>query len=815
MAVFKCPSCGLDRKLPDKYADRRVRCPRCGESSLVAADAGDLHLDDVIEAEPAARPQAAGRTGGKAISEAELSRAMEAELRPRFIEGGALGNLAGGLVAGVLGVLFALAVATLVSSQGALLEHFPHAVTMALLGATVLGLAVALRSRIAFAAAGPETMTGVVLFLLAGFVQERMTGAPAEAVLATTLAALAVCGLFTGALLLAAGLSRSSDHVRYVPIQALGGVLAAVGFMLVVQAFGVALGRSVCLGDIMARYFDAELCLRWAPAIGLGVALFVVLRWVRNAYAVAALLALAVGACHGYLHWQGIGLEQARELGWLFGPLAARAPWAHVQDAGFLDSIDWMVIADCAGYVLALGGLVAGSAMIRISEMEVVTGKPVDLDGEFRVLGVGNMLCALGGGLPGTLSLDRSLGNRLAGASGMLAGLTGTAVCALALVLADRWLPLLPRFVPAGILAGLGLSLLWRWLGETRTRFTHKGDYALLVLVFLVTVCLGLLPGLAIGAALAMLVTAVRYGSVSVVRLEMSGANFHSHADRAPAQQAVLRAKGDQIHVLTLQGFIFLGTTNRLIEMITARLHDQGREPLRFVLLDFTFTSGLDSSVAISFIRMKQIAKTGGFLLVFTNVPFELETQLARAGCVLSDQDGGSITVTSLDYALEWAEDHILDEADELHQEHKNLAELLAPVFPDRQLIPLLLRVLTRVEVARGRVVFRQGDAPDSMYFIERGTVNVEMALEGEKHLRLKKMGPGTVFGEMGLYTSAPRSATVTAAEDCVLHRLPAKALPLLQHKRPDLAAAIHHFVVGLLADRVAASNAALREVLR
>jgi len=821
VAVFKCPSCGLNKKLPDNFADRRVRCPKCGQSSLVVADATDLHLDDVIEAQPTQQgppPGGSGRPrrpGRKIISEAELSRALDAELRPHFIEGGALGNLAGGLVAGALGVLFSLAVATLVFSHGQLLEHFPHAVNMALLSATVMALAVALRSRIAFAAAGPETMTGVVLFLLTGFVQARMADAPSMAVLATALAAIAVCGLFTGLLLLAVGLSRSSDHVRYVPIQALGGVLAAVGFMLVIQAFGVALGRSACLGDIVARYFEAELCLRWAPAIGLGVALFVVMRWVRNAYAVAALLALAVGACHGYLHWQGIGLDQAREMGWLFGPLAARLPWAYVQDPTFLQAIDWMVIADGAGYVVALGGLVAGSAMIRISEVEVVTGKPVDLDGEFRVLGTGNILCALGGGLPGTLSLDRSLGNRLAGASGMLAGLTGTVVCALALVLADRWLPLLPRFVPAGLLAALGLSLLWRWLGETRTRFTHKGDYALLVLVFLLTVCLGLLPGLGIGAALAMLVTAVRYGSVSVVKLELSGAAYHSHADRTPSQQAVLRRKGDQIHILTLQGFIFLGTTNRLVEMITTRLHDQEREALRFVLLDFTFTSGLDSSVAISFIRMKQIAKSGGFLLVFTNVPFELETQLARAGCVLSDQDGGSITVTSLDYALEWAEDHILDDADELHQEHKTLPELLAPVFPNPEIIPLLMRVLTRVEVAQGRVVFRQGDAPDAMYFIERGTVNVEMALEGEKHLRLTKMGPGSVFGEMGLYTATPRTATVTAAEDCVLHRLPAKALPLLQQKRPDLAAAIHRFVVGLLADRVAASNATLREVLR
>jgi SulP family sulfate permease len=812
VAVFKCPSCGLDKTLPDKFADRRVRCPQCGAVSLVVPDAVDLHLEDVIGPEPQERgPE---RTHA-AITEAELSRALDADLRPRLVEGGAVRNVAGGLAAGALAVLFSLAVGLLIFSHEGLLGHFPHAVSMALVSAVAMGLAVALTSRIAFAAAGPETMTGVVLFLLAGYVQQRMAGAPGEAVLATALGAFAVCGLFTGVLLLAAGLSRSSDRVRYVPIQAVGGVLAAVGLMLVVQAFGAALGRSVCLGDIVVRYFEADLCLRWAPALGLGLAVFVVMRWVRNSYALAVLLAAAIGACHGYLRWQGIDLEQARALGWLFDALPAQAPWAYILNPAFLERIDWLVIADGAGYVLALGGLVACSAMIRISEVEVITGRPVDLDGEFRVLGVGNVLCALAGGMPGTLSLDRSLGNRGAGASGVLAGLVGTAVCAGALMFSGQWLPLLPRFVPAGLLAALGISLLWRWLVETRARFTHRGDYALLLLVFLLTVSLGLLPGLAIGAALAMLVTAVRYGSVSVVRLEMSGASYHSSTDRTPAQQAVLRRKGDQIHMLTLQGFIFLGTTNRLIEMITARLHDQEREPLRFVLLDFTYTSGLDSSVAISFIRMKQIAKSGGFRLVFTNVPLEVEAQLSRAGCVLSDEDGGSITATSLDYALEWTEDHILDDAGELHQEQRPLPELLAPVFPEPGLIPLLMKVLARVALPRGKVVFRQGDAPDAMYFIESGTVNVEMALEEGRHMRLRKLGPGAVFGEMGLYTAAPRTATVTTAEDCVLFRLPARAMPLLQHKRPDLASAVHRFVVALLAERVGTTNATLREVLR
>lgn len=812
MALLKCEQCGFDQKLPDKYVDRKVRCPQCEAAVTVQADAEDLNLDDVIPDAPAQSPQ---RAPSELIPEHDLGAPPPDMQRPRLIEGGLAGNLVGGLGSGLLTALFSVAVASLVFSKGPMADKFPTALSMALVSAAILSLVSALRSRVAFAATGPESMGALALFLLMGHIQAQMGGMAQEAMFPTMLAAVVVCALFTGVGLLATGLAGSSDFIRYIPIQAVGGVLAGVGWLILYQAFELSLGQSVCLKDVISQFYAGELCLRWAPAMGLGLVLFVVVRWVRNSYAILLTLALAAGAAYGFLHWQGISLDAARTQGWLFDISKQMPHWEIANDPTVLTTIAWGVLLDSSGYIFALAGLVIASVMIRVTEMEVVIGRPIDLDAEFRVLGLGNILSALAGGMPGTMSLDRSLANRGAGARGILSGLLAAVVCAVAFAYYDVAMDYMPTFLPAGMLATLGLLLLWRWLVETRARLSHKGDYSLLLLIFLLTATLGLLKGMAIGAALAMLVTAVRYGSVSVVKLAMSGANFRSNVDRAPAQIEVLKTKGDQIYLLTLQGFIFLGTTNRLLDLIASRARDTEKEPLRFVIMDFTFINGLDSSVAISFIKLKQMAAAQGFTLVFTNVPFELEDQLARSGCVLSDQENGSITVTTMDYALEWAEDHILDDADELHQERKSLSQLLEPVFPDPRYIPVLMKVLKRVEVPEGKPVFRQGDPSDSLYFIERGMVDVELALEGGKRLRLKKMGPGTVFGEMGLYTASPRTASIIAAEDCVLYRLSTKVMKLLQAKRPELASAIHRFVVSLLAGRVASANATIRDILR
>lgn len=90
-----------------------------------------------------------------------------------------------------------------------------------------------------------------------------------------------------------------------------------------------------------------------------------------------------------------------------------------------------------------------------------------------------------------------------------------------------------------------------------------------------------------------------------------------------------------------------------------------------------------------------------------------------------------------------------------------------------------LERVLGQLEpmpVTAGQTVIRQGDAADRFYIVASGSFDVaQLAADGNlQHLR--RLGPDTVFGELGLLTGAPRSATVTAREDGVLLALAAPA---------------------------------------
>jgi CRP-like cAMP-binding protein len=80
----------------------------------------------------------------------------------------------------------------------------------------------------------------------------------------------------------------------------------------------------------------------------------------------------------------------------------------------------------------------------------------------------------------------------------------------------------------------------------------------------------------------------------------------------------------------------------------------------------------------------------------------------------------------------------------------------------DSDLVRQLIDVGTLVRRSAGEVVFRQGDAGNSLFLILSGEVAVQHELDGETR-ELARLRGGAFFGEMALITSSPRSATVRA----------------------------------------------------
>lgn len=121
---------------------------------------------------------------------------------------------------------------------------------------------------------------------------------------------------------------------------------------------------------------------------------------------------------------------------------------------------------------------------------------------------------------------------------------------------------------------------------------------------------------------------------------------------------------------------------------------------------------------------------------------------------------------------------------------------------------------LDAVALADGEVLFRQGDPADAMYLIESGELAVVLEVAGAYRVPVRRFAKGQFLGEMALYRSDVRAATVEAVGKAKLWRLTAEKLQALERDHPALALALHRHVAALLSERVSFSNQELKEPL-
>jgi CRP/FNR family transcriptional regulator, cyclic AMP receptor protein len=83
--------------------------------------------------------------------------------------------------------------------------------------------------------------------------------------------------------------------------------------------------------------------------------------------------------------------------------------------------------------------------------------------------------------------------------------------------------------------------------------------------------------------------------------------------------------------------------------------------------------------------------------------------------------------------------------------------------------IDSLARGAVTVRLQPEEVVFREGDDGDRCFVIQAGGVKVVRALPDGGRVTLARLGPGSVFGELGMFEGERRSATVMATDETLV----------------------------------------------
>ena len=91
-------------------------------------------------------------------------------------------------------------------------------------------------------------------------------------------------------------------------------------------------------------------------------------------------------------------------------------------------------------------------------------------------------------------------------------------------------------------------------------------------------------------------------------------------------------------------------------------------------------------------------------------------------------------------------------------------------------------------EYRKDKIIFRQGDPSDAVFYIQSGKVKTTVVSEEGKEAVVALLGTGDFFGEGCLTGQPQRLATVSALTECVIVRISKTDITRVIHKEPAFA---------------------------
>jgi CRP/FNR family transcriptional regulator, cyclic AMP receptor protein len=113
---------------------------------------------------------------------------------------------------------------------------------------------------------------------------------------------------------------------------------------------------------------------------------------------------------------------------------------------------------------------------------------------------------------------------------------------------------------------------------------------------------------------------------------------------------------------------------------------------------------------------------------------------------------------------------------------------------------------LTRHEIRAGDLLVKQGDHDRTMYFLERGNLQVFVSNGTPGTHRIAILRAGSVVGEPGMFSEGPRMANVEAMTPSVIWALRGTRLEELAQRVPQIAIEVLRAAGAVMAVRMRAN---------
>ena len=477
------------------------------------------------------------------------------------------GDLFGGVTAAVVGLPVALAFGV-ASGLGALAGIY---------GAIAVGFFAAVFGGTKSQISGP---TGPMAVAMAAVVTIHADNLPQAFIIV----------ILAGLIQILLGVMRIGRLVAFTPYSVISGFMSGIGVIIILLQTLPFLGANPATGGPMGAiraWPDAVASVNFQALIIAAVTLAVGALWPGRLrkWLPPTLAALVAGTLLGVLWLSDVpvigevptGLPDFKlpeiSVGLLSG---AVTPALTIALLGSIDSLLTSLIAD---------------SMTRTQH---------NPDRELVGQGIGNMMAGFFSALPGAGATMGTVVNIRAGGRTQVSGVL-RAVILLAMVLGlGRYVESIPHAVLAGILMKVGWDIIdWRFI--TRGNRVQREHLMVMLITMGLTVFLDLVTAVAIGLIAAGMASARQFERLemdSVVSVPLLDRTFLNGAGPEAADEFAAR-----VGMVSLRGSFSVASSNRLINAISADIHDH-----EVLILDFTETVYMDDSAALVVEQLIEVA---------------------------------------------------------------------------------------------------------------------------------------------------------------------------------------------------------------
>lgn len=464
------------------------------------------------------------------------------------------GDLTGGLVAGVVALPLALAFGVQ-SGMGA---------TAGLYGAIMVGVFAALFGGTPSQASGPTgPMTVVSASLVLGATQ--LTGS-----LESAMGIILLSFLLGGALQIFFGLINIAGYVKYFPYSVVSGFMSGVGLIIIILQLFPFVGLSSAkttfgvIKDLPRLFSDFN-----AHALILGVITVItyfVFPYITKVIP-SALMALVVATVANYF------------LGWdvpVIGEIPSGLP--SLQIGTMFSNIPSDAAILIFEYAVVLAVLGSIDSLLTSVIADNMTKTRHNSNRELLGQGIGNMMAAIFGGIPGAGATKGTVVNINAGGKTKLSG-TIHGLFLLAVLLG---LGTITAYIPLSVLAGLLIPIGFNIIDTKGLKHLiriPRADAVVLVLVLLITTFGSLIQAVGLGIALACILFMKNASDIGEKGISMG--TIEDLKDEKPWQDELpfYNQFKDKVLIKHLKGPLFFGFTTYLKNQV-ANMNDDNIQVL-------------------------------------------------------------------------------------------------------------------------------------------------------------------------------------------------------------------------------------------